>query len=61
MITWFLIVCTPVYHGSQCLPMQRMPSKEACKTVGDTYLKLHNGYSGLASTACIHLNERPVK
>lgn len=37
MITWFLIVCTHVHYGTQCLPAQPMKSEKACLHIGDSY------------------------
>jgi hypothetical protein len=34
---WFLLVCTSVHNGSQCLPLQKMPSQRVCEFVARHY------------------------
>jgi hypothetical protein len=40
MLTYFLIICTSVNGGVQCLPAQPMPSKKACLFAGNVYVRL---------------------
>lgn len=52
MLTFFLIVCTDVHYGMQCLPMQKMPSHKACLFAADAYLKTGSEY---VRTRCVGL------
>jgi hypothetical protein len=42
MLIYFLIICTSVDGGVQCLPAQRMPSQKACWVMGDRYVATGN-------------------
>jgi hypothetical protein len=53
MITWFLIVCTHVSGGSQCLPAQQMKSEKACVFMGNAYRRTGT----YVSTRCAGIKE----
>jgi hypothetical protein len=52
----YLIVCTTVYGGTNCLPAQRMPSQQVCAAVANQYRKTGDGY---ARTTCLTIRTKP--
>lgn len=55
MLVFFLIVCTDVHYGIQCLPMQKMPSEKACLFAGQSYQKTAPEF---VHTRCIGIRDR---
>lgn len=37
---WYLVICTHVYSGTQCLPIQRMANVEQCQFVRRQYTSM---------------------
>ncbi len=37
MVLWFLIVCTHVHYGTQCLAAQPMKSEKVCTFMAQSY------------------------
>lgn len=48
---WYLIVCTSLYGGAECLPAQIMPSKNACAFVAKGYRSTR--YGSNVSARCV--------
>jgi hypothetical protein len=51
----FLIVCTQVNSGYNCLPVQRMPSLQVCDAVARQYRAATHGY---ANTQCLTIRSK---
>lgn len=51
-MVWFLLVCTHVYSGSQCLALQPMPSQSVCRFARTQYIQADGPWTAV-SAKCI--------